>query len=295
MPGSASQCGQRGSAMTWLGADRNIAVYDPAESERPPDGPMRTLGPVAVSDRTRKILWSRSGGRCVLCRKSLVVDETPVSVASVVGEEAHLVAQSPGGPRYTPLPDNAVDDIDNLVLLCRVDHKRIDDQVEEFPCHCLREMRTRHEQWVKGLLDLADNPGEATKRDQPDALQVPALLTGAAVWSVIAGAQAYDFHGVEEPDVAAALCEASDAFLQDAFDWGEISADVQAQGYMAVRDAKRVLGSRVDELHALGMRIFGAQQLQTMPQFGASERWLVATLVTGPAGDPRTYVDSPPG
>ena len=44
MPGSASQCGQRGSAMTWLGADRNIAVYDPAESERPPDGPMRTLG-----------------------------------------------------------------------------------------------------------------------------------------------------------------------------------------------------------------------------------------------------------
>lgn len=161
-------------------------------------------GPVAVSDRTRKILWSRSGGRCALCRKSLVVDETPVSVASVVGEEAHLVAQSPGGPRYTPLPDNAVDDIDNLVLLCRVDHKRIDDQVEEFPCHCLREMRTRHEQWVKGLLDLADNPGEATKRDQPDALQVPALLTGAAVWSVIAGAQAYDFHGVEEPDVATA-------------------------------------------------------------------------------------------
>lgn len=102
------------------------------------------------------------------------------------------------------MPDNAVDDIDNLVLLCRVDHKRIDDQVEEFPCHCLREMRTRHEQWVKGLLDLADNPGEATKRDQPDALQVPALLTGAAVWSVIAGAQAYDFHGVEEPDVATA-------------------------------------------------------------------------------------------
>ena len=55
---------------------------------------------------------------------------------------------------------------------------------------------------------------------------------------------------------------------------------------MAVRDAKRVLGSRFDELHALGMRIFGAQQLQAMPQFGASERWLVATLVTGPAGDP---------
>jgi hypothetical protein len=126
---------------------------------------------VAVGDRTHKIVWSRSGGRCALCRRLLVVDETPVSAASEVGEDAHLVAHSQGGPRYTPLSDNAVDDIDNLVLLCRVDHKRIDDQVEEFPQQRLREIRTRHEQWVAGSLSLADNINEATKHDHADVLQ----------------------------------------------------------------------------------------------------------------------------
>lgn len=81
------------------------------------------------------------------------------------------MAHSQGGPRYTPLSDNAVDDIDNLVLLCRVDHKRIDDQVEEFPQQRLREIRTRHEQWVAGSLSLADNINEATKHDHADVLQ----------------------------------------------------------------------------------------------------------------------------
>lgn len=252
-------------------------------------------GRVAVSDRTRKILWSRSGGRCARCHDLLVLDETPVSAASVVGEEAHLVARSPGGPRYAPLPDNEVDDIDNLVLLCRVDHKRIDDQVEEFPLERVREIRTRHEQWVAGSLNLTDDPGMAITHDQCEKLGVPALLTGAAVWSVIAGAHAYDFQGVEEPDVNTEVCDASDEFLQDAHDWGEISSDVQMQGYMAVRDAKRALGASVDGLHALGLRIFGAQQLRPMPQFGATERWLVATLVTAPADDPRIYLDSPSG
>ena len=96
------------------------------------------------------------------------------------------------------------------------------------------------------------------------------------MWSVIAGAHAYDFQDVEEPNVDE-LCEASDAFLQNAQDWGEISADVQTQGYTPVRDAKRALGESVDQLHALGMRIFGAQQLRPMSQFGATERRLVAS------------------
>src|SRR5205085_1467643 len=47
---------------------------------------------VAISDKTRKLLWGRSGNRCAICRRTLSVDGTVVDAEAVVGEECHIVS-----------------------------------------------------------------------------------------------------------------------------------------------------------------------------------------------------------
>lgn len=79
---------------------------------------------MAVSDRTRKILWARSGNRCAICRRPLVISKTAEDADSVVGEECHIVSALPKGPRYDPAaPQTLLDDVHNLLLLCSVHHK----------------------------------------------------------------------------------------------------------------------------------------------------------------------------
>lgn len=70
---------------------------------------------------------------------------------SVFGEEAHIVAQGERGPRAGAIAD--VDAYDNLILLCRKDHKRVDDQVGSFTISQLRDIKRRHEKWVRSLGD----------------------------------------------------------------------------------------------------------------------------------------------
>ena len=109
---------------------------------------------LAVTDKTRKILWGRSGNRCAKCRLSLVELEQLPDTASVVGDEAHIHAQSAGGPRYDPtFTPEQLDHYDNLILLCRVDHKIIDDQVATYSADALRDMKRVHEQWVRDSLE----------------------------------------------------------------------------------------------------------------------------------------------
>ncbi len=45
---------------------------------------------MAITDRTRKILWARSGNCCAVCRKDLIIDASDDDDESVVGEECHI-------------------------------------------------------------------------------------------------------------------------------------------------------------------------------------------------------------
>src|SRR5689334_22885101 len=102
---------------------------------------------MGLTDRTRKILWARAGGRCSICRRLLVTDATGPDGPSVHGEEAHIVAKSAGGPRACCLSD--IDAYDNLILLCSQHHKQIDDQHTYFTVDRLRQIKQSHEARVK--------------------------------------------------------------------------------------------------------------------------------------------------
>lgn len=110
-----------------------------------------------ITDRTRKALWGKSGNRCAICRGHLVLEGTAEDREALVGDECHIVAQSPGGPRAV-LGAKELDSYSNFILLCKSDHKRIDDQPGEFTPERLRAIKRDHEAWVQGQLDRSGRP-----------------------------------------------------------------------------------------------------------------------------------------
>ena len=68
-------------------------------SRRQPFGP-HSLRVVAISLKTHKMLWGRSGNRCAFpgCGQVLVAAEEGATPA-VVGFETHIVARANDGPR----------------------------------------------------------------------------------------------------------------------------------------------------------------------------------------------------
>lgn len=114
---------------------------------------------MAISDKTRKILWGRSGNRCSICRQRLVVDETTVDAESVVGDECHINSGASNGPRHdTAIDPQRIDDLSNLLLLCRVHHKMVDDQFETYTAELLRSIKANHERWVDSKFKEAEGP-----------------------------------------------------------------------------------------------------------------------------------------
>lgn len=109
---------------------------------------------MSISDKTRKILWGRSGNRCAICHHELVMDATDLDDESIIGEECHIVAREINGPRgQAPLTLDERDSLDNLILLCRVHHKLIDDQANTYDIQHLKETKVKHETWVRETLN----------------------------------------------------------------------------------------------------------------------------------------------
>ena len=84
------------------------------------------------------------------------MDATPQDNESVVGDECQIISSKPNGPRYDPeFQPEDFDSYSNLILLCRVHHKMIDDQPETFTSDILRQLKANHERWVADALDFA--------------------------------------------------------------------------------------------------------------------------------------------
>lgn len=103
------------------------------------------------------MLWGRSASRCSFanCRILLVEDETETDDPSIIGDEAHIVARSQGGPRGdNDLDIDKRDYYDNLILLCKNHHKLVDDQPETYSVDRLREIKNEHLNWVNSSLEI---------------------------------------------------------------------------------------------------------------------------------------------
>ena len=154
---------------------------------------------MAISVRDRKLLWTRSGNVCAFpaCNQNLVLESDADDV--IVGEEAHIVARNPDGPRgNAEFYMTEIDTYSNLILLCPTHHRIVDAQPEVFTSDALHAMKYAHErvvreagQFVRGFevaLDI-DCPGRASAFWRyGDSTVVacsygsPPILTGRGHW-----------------------------------------------------------------------------------------------------------------
>lgn len=118
---------------------------------------------MGISTKTRKILWARSGSKCAICKKELITNEKDKVKDTVVGEECHIISKTNDGPRGNSDTKIKHDECDNLVLLCLEHHKVIDENVKVYPIEKLKEIKNKHEDWVKEKLKKGGERIESIK------------------------------------------------------------------------------------------------------------------------------------
>jgi hypothetical protein len=117
---------------------------------------------MSITDRTRKLLWGPSGNRCAICKRLLVMREIGSDDVSIVGDECHIVSSEPGGPRYDPhFPKETLDADLNLLLLCKIHHTQVDDQVSYYDAERLRNIKRDHLNYVRKATQPLVITGEA--------------------------------------------------------------------------------------------------------------------------------------
>lgn len=175
---------------------------------------------MVVSDRTRKLLWGRSGNRCAICRCELVMSATSLDQESVVGDECHIVARKPDGPRGDPgISEVDVDAYPNLILLCKIHHKLVDDQPSTYTADVLRAQKCKHEQWVRETLHDASSTNARIHI-------APRIHTGKEALSIVLNAEAFDFD-YDEPANDEEM-ELIRWLLQNLHDWGDLGFTVES-------------------------------------------------------------------
>lgn len=220
---------------------------------------------MAPSAKTRKLLWSRAHNACAICKKPLTGDADSVALPGLIlGEEAHIVGQREDGPRgHGDRTD--IDGYSNLILLCADDHKRVDEQPDVFTVGVLSHTKAAHEAWAaaKFAEEKRDEPIRQVKAKDEDSIPMDPLLTGLQVWNLVDGAGIYYMRTVEgdvDPDAA----RAADDFLTTLRDWGDISADVQEQGFAAVREAQESIHGMLIDLWARELFVYGRRVMRTI-------------------------------
>jgi hypothetical protein len=161
-----------------------------------------------------------------------------------------------------------IDAYENLILLCKVDHKVVDDQPGEYTKQRLHEIQVRHEEWVMQTLGQ-ENPHRgadlwsrvAPIRLRPDPSLGPVKLTllasGRAVWEVISNAHSFRRDSLQD-DSDPEASDLADEFLDAAKDWGEISGEISDQA--GIRKAERQFTVWLDRLAQRGLVVYGGRR-----------------------------------
>jgi SMODS-associated and fused to various effectors sensor domain len=107
------------------------------------------MAKTTIPQKVQSALWARAGGRCQYrgCNDDLVGDLIANKQDGVYGFIAHIVADSPDGPRGDAVRSPLLaKDLSNLMLMCGKHHKIIDvDGLADHPEDVLLAMKDSHE------------------------------------------------------------------------------------------------------------------------------------------------------
>lgn len=231
---------------------------------------------MAITEKTRKLLWGKSGNRCAMCRHELSVDRTINDDESIIGDECHIISGKEDGPRHSSaIKDDKIDSYDNLVLLCRIHHKQVDDQHLTYTAEVLQQIKSNHEKWVtEKLSDEEKHPKVYVKRIKDNIPQyLPRVSTGKELLDIVIGAHSYSFDNDElmnEVEV-----QRVGKFIDFVHEYGETGDDL-SPGYRV--EAAFNVTEQIKELEKLGFWVFGAQEKQLLVGNGESSSWTMAIV-----------------
>lgn len=233
---------------------------------------------MTISNKTRKVLWGRSGNRCAICRQELVLEAISLDDKSVVGEECHIVSGQKNGPRFDGnYSEDRTDAYDNLILLCRNHHKMVDDQHETFTADLLCQIKTNHEKWVSEKLneELIIKPIRIKRVKENIPKYLIRLTSGKEVINIVDGAEMFSFDN-EELESEAEV-ELIGSFFQIARDWGDLSPDLEPADKVRIGFQ---LTSSIRELEEAGFFVFGTKEVQMLEGgvLPVPSDWTIATL-----------------
>lgn len=119
---------------------------------------------MGVSPKSRLRLWTQASGNCQFagCNTPLLGDLVSGRTSLNKAYVAHIIAETPGGPRGDPiLSPLLVDDVANLMLLCDPHHRLVDGpDAVDFPVERLKAMKAAHETRIQRVIAVSDH--EAT-------------------------------------------------------------------------------------------------------------------------------------
>ena len=205
-----------------------------------------------ITERTRKILWAKSGNRCLLCRIELIQEIENEAKNLVIGMECHIISSKKNGPRGMEKYDGDFNSYENLMLLCANDHKRVDDLTEIYTAEKLKLFKTIHENWVKTTLE---KDAVAFTNEAQNIKSLPKINSGKKVFEIVRDAHVFDFNNdelltEEEANLIGSLFE-------DLRDYGDILSDI---GYEGIARYEVQLNKEIDKLNQIGFLLFGIRR-----------------------------------
>lgn len=223
---------------------------------------------MAISTRTRKSLWAKSGNRCSICKIELFSNKMDTDEYNI-GEECHIISNKTHGPRYKPnIAD--YDSFDNLILLCRNHHREIDELTDTFTEELLRYIKLNHENWVQTTIN---NALDSDQKLKPKFLT--RITSGKELLNILKDSygQRTDYDDVDNEVDA----EFIGRVLQDLLDFGDISG--MADPYDKVRMGLE-LKNLLDDFEEKGYYLLGGQHVEQIKfQNGETDKWPVATFI----------------
>lgn len=114
------------------------------------------MSSLKLSEQSKLILMGLCGGKCEFkgCNE-LVTKDLMTGEEGNYSNFAHIIARSSSGPRGNiEKSKKLVDEISNVMVLCRKHHKEIDDYPEKFTVEMLKDMKEKHEKYISELMKI---------------------------------------------------------------------------------------------------------------------------------------------
>lgn len=233
---------------------------------------------MTILQKTRKILWAKSGNRCAFCKTELVMDGSIKEQTAVVGDECHIVSKSRNGPRGNYVGVVNHDELENLTLLCKNHHKLIDDQANTYTVERLKYMKSSHETWVHETLRMA-----IINDEEHDGSQIflVKLDSGQELMSYFRGAHLYQLLKPElntqgEVNLIGELYQLLDLYgnILDVLEPAEI---IQAEFIMK---------KSIENLKTNGFWVFAGRVKRLQEVLGIMDLWDIAIISIAREDDP---------